>query len=204
VTKLFFDCRSDSAALLHERGVRLAGVLDLQVADVALRTDDDEKRLARLSPFFYRGIVQGQPQSYRSYTPRASQQSVHAGLSMSQQESRSHQEPHTDRIKCLSPRCLERVTVRAARRYLYRLSGLAGAVEEHQVYGEETVAAIKAFKTRGRAAVERADWGARPMAPELLEYAAMDARLIWDLHAALEGRLRSEGRETAVRQASRR
>ena len=36
-TKLVFDCRVDSDALFHQHGVRLAGVFDVQLADVAAR-----------------------------------------------------------------------------------------------------------------------------------------------------------------------
>jgi exonuclease 3'-5' domain-containing protein 1 len=37
VTKLMFDCRVDSDALFHQHGVALAGVFDVQLADVAAR-----------------------------------------------------------------------------------------------------------------------------------------------------------------------
>ena len=37
VTKLFWDCRSDSDALYHIYGVKLAGVVDVQLWDVATR-----------------------------------------------------------------------------------------------------------------------------------------------------------------------
>ena len=36
-TKLMFDCRVDSDALYHQHGVKLAGVFDVQLADVAAR-----------------------------------------------------------------------------------------------------------------------------------------------------------------------
>ena len=37
VTKLMFDCRVDSDALFHQHGIRLGGVYDVQLADVAAR-----------------------------------------------------------------------------------------------------------------------------------------------------------------------
>jgi len=42
VTKVTFDCRSDSDALFHQFGVSLAGVLDLQVFDQAVRIHQGE------------------------------------------------------------------------------------------------------------------------------------------------------------------
>jgi hypothetical protein len=91
-----------------------------------------------------------------------------------------------------------------------------GAVVEHEVYAPELLASIKACKDTGRSGrgsrpcsweEEEEDdtgkWGVRPLEPRLLDYAAMDARLIWDLHAALAGRLEGPSLEE-VREASKR
>ena len=43
VTKLFWDCRSDSQALFHLYGVKLAGVIDVQLWDVATRGSSKER-----------------------------------------------------------------------------------------------------------------------------------------------------------------
>jgi len=43
VTKLFWDCRSDSQALYHIYGVKLAGVVDVQLWDVATRGPSKER-----------------------------------------------------------------------------------------------------------------------------------------------------------------
>lgn len=49
LTKLFWDCRSDSDALYHLYGVKLAGVIDVQLWDVATRgTAKDRKKLKSL------------------------------------------------------------------------------------------------------------------------------------------------------------
>jgi exonuclease 3'-5' domain-containing protein 1 len=43
VTKLFWDCRGDSDALYHLYGVKLAGVIDVQLWDVATRGSSKER-----------------------------------------------------------------------------------------------------------------------------------------------------------------
>ena len=42
ITKITFDCRSDSDALFHQFGVTLSGVLELQVLDQAIRIEQGE------------------------------------------------------------------------------------------------------------------------------------------------------------------
>jgi hypothetical protein len=53
VTKLFWDCRGDSDALYHLYGVKLAGVIDVQLWDVATRGSSKERaRVKSLSHAF--------------------------------------------------------------------------------------------------------------------------------------------------------
>jgi hypothetical protein len=65
VLKVFWDCRRDATALFHQHDVRLGGVLDLQLADIALRTDSDAQRQSRLSPFFWANKVAQRPEVFR-------------------------------------------------------------------------------------------------------------------------------------------
>lgn len=44
ISKLMFDCRTDNDVLLHTAGVRLAGVIDLQLLFLATRTKSGERK----------------------------------------------------------------------------------------------------------------------------------------------------------------
>ena len=54
LTKLMFDCRNDSDALLHHYGVKLNGVLDLQMVDYLRRDGMQNKKNAE--PVTIRGL----------------------------------------------------------------------------------------------------------------------------------------------------
>lgn len=57
VTKVTFDCRTDSDALYHQFGVTLAGTLDLQVLDQAVRIHQGEVPPERMDYFKVGGNV---------------------------------------------------------------------------------------------------------------------------------------------------
>lgn len=58
----------DYAELFHGKGIPIRGVLDLQLADIHSRRprgEDEEDQRRRLSPYFKRGDVYGNPACYR-------------------------------------------------------------------------------------------------------------------------------------------
>ena len=60
VTKLMFDCRVDSDALFHQHDVRLEGVYDVQLADVAARRRNSQVV----------GLLSGMPKCAARHLPR--------------------------------------------------------------------------------------------------------------------------------------
>lgn len=67
-TKVVFDGRMDYNELYHGFQVKLSGVVDLQLADVASRSingEGNDERLARLSPYLHRREVMNQEVSYK-------------------------------------------------------------------------------------------------------------------------------------------
>ena len=56
ITKITFDCRTDSDALMHQHGLSLAGTLDLQIFDQAVRIQQGELPPQRTNYFKNGGI----------------------------------------------------------------------------------------------------------------------------------------------------
>jgi hypothetical protein len=64
VTKLFWDCRGDSDALYHLYGVKLAGVVDVQLWDAATRGSSKERaRVKSLSHAFQQRMRRDLPEA---------------------------------------------------------------------------------------------------------------------------------------------
>jgi len=64
--KVCFDCRRDCDVLAQHFGIRVAGIFDLQIADIILRNDDEMEQLQRLRGFIHGGSIRGQPQNYEN------------------------------------------------------------------------------------------------------------------------------------------
>lgn len=64
MTKLMWDCREDADALLHQFGIMLRGVCDLQLAEVQTRGDEDARRLSRLGGIVPPGSLRGEGKMY--------------------------------------------------------------------------------------------------------------------------------------------
>ncbi|KXZ44672.1 hypothetical protein GPECTOR_64g92 [Gonium pectorale] len=148
VTKYLYDARSDAAALVSQFGLRLRGVWDLQLADVAARQAEEGRRAGS----WVQGLV--------AALSRALAADAWGGAA-------AGSAPPRGRMK----------------------EDLAAAVST-----------AKRYHDSGKTQI----WAARPLTPELCEYAATDVRYLHALADALAPRLSRELAEQVSTESHRR